>query len=94
MKPDYSRIPRQTITRLEAWIANGRHLNDPFCEAVIMNDLEATIAHANKANLEALPHILLWLRQHASRGSYGSPAALGSWPRIARLHADTKIRTN
>jgi hypothetical protein len=44
MKPDYSRIPRQTIKTLEAWIAMGRHPDDPFCEAVVMNDLEATIA--------------------------------------------------
>jgi hypothetical protein len=30
MKPDYSRIPCQTITRLETWIAIGRHMDDPF----------------------------------------------------------------
>ena len=91
MKPDYSRIPRQTIKKLETWITTGRHLDDPFCEAVVMNDLEAAIAHANKANFEALPQILLWLRQHAPLGSYGSPAALGGWPKIARLHTDRKI---
>jgi hypothetical protein len=91
MKPDYSRIPRQTIKTLEAWIAMGRHPDDPFCEAVVMNDLEATIARANKANFEALPQILLWLRQHAPRGSYGSPAALGAWPRVARVDAASKV---
>ena len=91
MKPDYSRIPRQTIKSLEAWIATGRLLGDPFCEAVVMNDLEATIAHADAAHLEAFPQIMLWLRRHAPMGSYGSPAALGTWPKIARPHADSKV---
>jgi hypothetical protein len=92
MKCDYSRIPRQTIKTLEAWIATGRHLDDDneadaFCEAIVMNDLEAAIEHGDEANLAALPAIMLWLRHHAPRGSYGSPAALADWPRLARMHA-------
>jgi hypothetical protein len=31
-----------------------------------------------------LPQIMHWLQHHAPRGSYGSPAALGAWPRVAR----------
>jgi hypothetical protein len=96
MKRDYSRIPRHTLKTLEAWIATGRHLDDDneadaFCEAVVMNDLEAAIAHADEANFEALPQILLWLRHNAPLGSYGSPAALTTWPRIARMHAGSKV---
>ena len=90
MKPDYSRIPRHTLKTLQAWIATGRYLDDPFCQAVVMNDLEATITHADEANLEALPQILLWLRHHAPLGSYGSPAALSTWPTIAREQAGCK----
>jgi len=51
--------------------------------------LEA-IAHGDEANLAALPAIMLWLRHHAPRGSYGSPAALADWPRLARMHAGSK----
>jgi hypothetical protein len=96
MKPDYSRIPRHTLKTLEAWIATGRHLDDDndadaFCLAIVMNDLEATIAHADEANLEALPQIMHWLRHHAPQDSYGSPAALGAWPRVARVHAGSKV---
>jgi hypothetical protein len=96
MKPDYSRIPRHTHKTLEAWIATGRHLDDDndadaFCLAIVMNDLEAAIAHADEAHLEALPQIMHWLRHHAPRGSYGSPAALGAWPRVARVHAGSKV---
>jgi len=90
MKPHYSRIPRHTLKILEAWIATGRYLDDPFCQAIVMNDLEATITHADEANLEALPQILLWLRHHAPRGSYGSPAALTTWPKIAREQVGCK----
>jgi len=59
-----------------------------------MNDLEAAIVRADEANLEALPQIMHWLRHHAPRGSWGSPAALGAWPKIARVHAGSKVRTN
>jgi len=90
MKPDYSRIPPHTLKTLQAWIASGRHMDDPFCQAVVMNDLEATIAHADEANFQALPQILLWLRHHAPLGSYGSPAALSNWPKLARLHTGRK----
>jgi hypothetical protein len=65
--------------------------DDIFCHAVVMNDLDATIAHADEANVEALPHIMLWLRHHAPLGSYGSPAPLTTWPKVARLHAGSKV---
>ena len=82
MKPDYSRIPRHTLKTLEAWIATGRHLDDDdeaeaFCLAIVMNDLEAAIAHADEANLGALPQIMHWL-SHQRRG-----AAMGVRPRWA-----------
>ena len=71
MKPDYSRIPRHTHKTLEAWIATGRHLDDDndadaFCLAIVMNDLEAAITRADEANLEALPQIMHWLRNHCA----------------------------
>jgi hypothetical protein len=56
-----------------------------------MNDLEATIAHADEANFQAVPQIIAWLRHHAPRGSYGSPAALTTRPTIARTHAGSKV---
>ena len=73
-----------TLQTLQLWIATGRHLDDDndadaFCLAIVMNDLEA------------LPQIMHWLRHHAPRGSYGSPAALGAWPRVARVHAGSKV---
>ena len=78
---------RHTLKTLRAWIATGWHLDDDdeadaFCQAVVMNDLEATIAHADEANFEALPQIMHWLRHHAPLGSYGSPAALTTWSRL------------
>ena len=96
MKPNYSRIPRHTLKTLQAWIATGRHIDDDneadaFCLAVLMNDLEAAITRAVEANLAALPAIVDWLEHHAPRLSYGSPAALGAWPRIARLNIGSKL---
>jgi len=66
-------------------------LDHAFLEAVVMNDLGATIARAGQRNLRALPQILHWLEHHAPRGSYGSPAALGAWPRVARAHAASRV---
>jgi len=56
-----------------------------------MNDLEAAIARADEANLEALPQTMHWLQHHAPRGSWGSPGALHNWPRIARAHAGSRV---
>jgi hypothetical protein len=89
--PDYSRIPRHTLKALEKWVHMGRLDDDVFCQAVLMNDLQAAVAHADEANLAALPQILHWLEHHAPLGSYGSPAALGAWPRVARVHAGSRV---
>jgi hypothetical protein len=95
-KPNFSRIPPNTLKTLEAWIATGRYLDDDnevdaFCQAIVMNDLAAAVAHADEANIAALPAIMLWLQHHAPRGSYGSPAALTAWPKLARMHAGRKV---
>jgi hypothetical protein len=96
MKPDYHRIPTHTLKTLEKWIATGRQLDDDddanaFCLALLMNDLGAAVAHADEANLAALRQIVAWLENHAPLGSWGTPGALGSWPRIARVHAGSKV---
>jgi len=78
-------IPPHTLRTLQAWIGTGRYLDDEtdvFCQAVLMNDLQATVAHADEANLAALRQIVAWLQNHAPLGSWGTPGALGSWPRI------------
>jgi hypothetical protein len=96
MRINYSRIPRHTLKTLERWIATGRQLDDDneddaFCLAVLMNDLGAAVARADERNLQALPQIVAWLEHHAPRLSYGSPAALGAWPRVARVHAGSRV---
>jgi len=85
MKPDYSRIPRHTLKILEAWIATGRYLDDPFCQAIVMNDLEATITHADEANLEALPQSRL-LPRRVSHHNFKSRPVLAC--RIVRRSAN------
>jgi hypothetical protein len=97
MTPDYSRIPAGTLRILQAWIAGRAVLRgdddeaEAFVQALVMNDLAAAIARADQTHLQALPHLLHWLEHHAPRGSYGSPAALGAWPRLARVHAGSKV---
>jgi hypothetical protein len=78
------------------WIRTGGYIHgedehDGFCLAVLANDLEGALARADAANLRALPAIVHWLSHHAPRGSWGSMAALGDWPRIARVHAGSKV---
>jgi len=63
VKPDYSRIPTDTLRTLETWIATGRYLDDDnetdaFCAAVVMNDLQVTVARADLVNLAALTAIV------------------------------------
>jgi hypothetical protein len=90
--PDYIHIPGHTLKILQRWIATGRLDGDNgFCAGIITNDLEMAIARAGDDNLTALPQILDWLQHHAPRGSYGSPATIGSWPRIARAAAGSKV---
>jgi hypothetical protein len=77
---------------VEQTTENGAPLFRPRrCKAVVMNDIEATTTRADKANFEALAQILLWLRHHAPLGSYGSPAALTTWPTTERLRAGSKV---
>jgi hypothetical protein len=95
LKPDYHRIPSDTLKTLEKWVHMGRlddgNETDVFCQALLMNDLAAAVARADEANLAALRQILLWLEHHAPLGSWGSPGALGSWPKIARVAAGSKV---
>jgi hypothetical protein len=96
MKADYNVIPRRTLEKLEKWIAAGVQLDDDdagnsFIMAILMNDLSAAIARADEGNLRALPQIMRWLETHAPPPAWGSPAALGSWPRLARAAAGSKV---
>jgi hypothetical protein len=96
MKADYARIPPATLRRLRKWIAVGVQLDDDddadsFVMAVLSNDLSAAVSRADPPNLAALPAILDWLQHHGPRGSYGSPSALGVWPKLARMHAGSRI---
>jgi hypothetical protein len=95
MKPNYSRIPARTLATLQTWIRTGGYIadeaeGDGFCLALLMNDLSAAVARADAANLAALPATLDWLERHAPRLAWGSPAAVGAWPRIARAQAGSK----
>jgi hypothetical protein len=92
VEPNYSHIPAETLRTLRVWIATGRVLDDDnpteaFIQAVLMNDLAAAFARADRAHVAALPAILHWLEHHAPRLAYGSPVALGAWPRTARAYA-------
>jgi hypothetical protein len=89
---NYNRIPTRTLATLQSWIRTGNYIDDDdegsaFAMAVLMNDLAAAVARADQANLAALPAILDWLEHHAPRLAWGSAAALGAWPRIARVYA-------
>ena len=76
---DYRRIPETTIETLTAWIESGRPMGS-FCEAVVTNDLREACRRADEGNARALVEIVAWLHNHAPIGSWGSPAALKTWP--------------
>jgi hypothetical protein len=71
MKANYSRIPRHTLKTLEKWVAMGRLGDDPFSEAVLMNDLAAAVAHADEANLAALIRTVLWANRTTTHTASG-----------------------
>jgi hypothetical protein len=96
MKADYSRIPPATLQKLQKWITLGVQLDDDddsigFVMAVLMNDLAGAVARADPADLAALPMTVRWLECHAPPLAWGSAAALGAWPRLARRQAGSRI---
>lgn len=74
MKIDYSLIPRDTISDLEAYIERGRPLGG-FMEAVVSNDLMQACGRADEYHATILFQIVAWLVNKAPAGVWGSSAA-------------------
>jgi hypothetical protein len=63
---------------LDRWISHGIPPGD-FLVAVLCNDLNGAVRRADSENIQHLPEIVNWLREHAPLTSWGSPQAVQRW---------------
>jgi len=84
MIADYRKIPKRTIQALDRWVNQGI-LPGSFLRAVLSNDLYETVLRADKENLEALPHIVVYVYTILPTESRGSHQALIDWIREHRF---------
>jgi hypothetical protein len=71
-------IPSHTMDALLEYVYYGRRGGD-FLDAVISNDLKKAIAHADSANIRALPEIVRWMFNVAPEPCWGSPERMRVW---------------
>ena len=78
MKPDYSKIPEDTLADLRRYIEHGVPLGGCL-EAIVSNNLYAAFSRADDAHIEAMFHIVAWLHNVAPSVSWGSPGVYSEW---------------
>src|SRR4029077_20755909 len=76
MIPDHMKAP------ILVWFEKGEpHPNSmgSFLRAILSNDMSEAVAHADDGNAKALRNWVLYLRNFAPAGSFGSAEALLAW---------------
>lgn len=75
MIPNAALCPPHIRESIAAYVDDGRPTGG-FLEAVLSNDLRASVRKADLVNLAALPHIVAYLDQNVSSGVWGSAQAV------------------
>ena len=71
-------IPEYMAGGLHRYI--DKHISGgSFLEAVLSNDLRASVENADDVNVHRIPVYIAYLYNHAPIGSYGSPEAYKKW---------------
>jgi hypothetical protein len=75
---DWSRIPNHCRDGLKAFIEQGRPTGS-FLYAVLSNDLELAVGHADDVNKFRLADYINFLRSCAPTNCWGSPEKVDAW---------------
>ena len=73
-----SGIPDYMQHHVAAYMETGRPVGD-FLSAVINNDLNRAVAHADANNIRALPEYVRFFFNHCPVGSWGHENATSEW---------------
>jgi hypothetical protein len=84
-------IPRYMREGLLRYLDQGVPVGT-FLEAVLSNDLERAVLHADENNLPVLRGYIRFLRNNAPPLSYGSKAAYDQWVSSGGLRGRADIR--
>ena len=71
-------IPAHTKASLDRYV-NDRIMPGGFLTAVLSNDLFGAVAHADRANLEALTEIVKYVYNELPSGCWGSKDIMWRW---------------
>jgi hypothetical protein len=78
--PRYRDCPAEIRSSLAAYAEAGL-MPGGFLQAVLANDLMDAVARADSFNIEMLPVIATYVREHMPPASWGSRAAVDEWVR-------------
>ncbi len=76
--PDWNLLPDHTAQSLRLYIEKGARPSS-FLEAVLQNDLQRSIATADRVNAEKLVEIVGFLQEYAPQGCWGSAENFKAW---------------
>lgn len=82
-RPDISRfhernIPTLTLKNINSYVQERIPVGN-FLEAVLSNDLKGAVGTADNENLDALPAIVAYVRNHTPADCQGSPERYREW---------------
>ena len=86
-RPDASLIEPRFKESIDAFVATGRPTGG-FLEAVLSNNLMESIARADDAALDNLPHIVAYLYNEVPGDCWGSSQRVREWKAQARTLDD------
>lgn len=76
---NYPEVPDYTLQGLDRWAKEGSPRPGDFITAVITNDLEDAVAHADGNNKPVIHRIVQYLWSELPSGCYGSKEAVDRW---------------
>lgn len=75
---DYNNIPQYTRESLERYVKEGIPPGD-FLRAVLANDLQKAVSHADNENTGAIVALAVWIYNRAPSSCWGSKDAVSNW---------------
>ena len=75
---DYSKLPEHLQDTMQRYVEHGIE-GGHFLKAVLSNDLQGAVNHADSTNIKLLPDIIKWLYNEVPLGCWGSTEKVENW---------------
>jgi len=81
---NYSKLPEHLQGGMQRYVElgiDGGH----FLRAILSNDLQGAVSHADSTNVNLLPEIVRWLYNEVPQGCWGSKENVDNWRGVDTL---------